>query len=101
MLGLCAKAGKLKSGEFSVDAAIKDGSAQLVLIADDASDNTKKSFIDSCTFYEVPYQIFGTKEILGHAIGKATRATVAIIDEGFAKSILDKIGGTGMNEVHA
>lgn len=93
MLGLCAKAGKLKSGEFSVDAAIKGGTAWFVIIAEDASDNTKKSFIDSCTFYEVPYVIFGTKEILGHAIGKATRATVAITDEGFAQSISKKIGG--------
>lgn len=91
MLGLCAKAGKLKSGEFSVDAAIKSGTAWAVIIADDASDNTKKSFTDSCSFYEVPYKIFGTKELLGHAIGKATRATIAITDEGFAESILNKL----------
>ena len=40
MLGLAMKAGKVVSGEFAVDKSIKDGSAWLVIIASDASDNT-------------------------------------------------------------
>lgn len=45
MLGLAMKAGKVVSGEFAVDKSIKDGSAWLVIIASDASDNTyQKSF---------------------------------------------------------
>ena len=39
------------------------------------------------TFYEIPYVEFGTKEMLGHAIGKDYRSSVAITDEGFAKAI--------------
>ena len=46
MLGLAMKAGKVVSGEFAVDKSIKDGSAWLVIIASDASDNTTKKFSD-------------------------------------------------------
>ena len=44
MLGMAAKAGKVVSGEFSVEKAVKEGKAWLVLVAEDASFNTKKSF---------------------------------------------------------
>lgn len=41
-----------------------------------------------CKYYEVPMEIFATKEELGHWIGKAYRASICILDEGFAKSIV-------------
>ncbi|MCQ2520094.1 MAG: ribosomal L7Ae/L30e/S12e/Gadd45 family protein [Lachnospiraceae bacterium] len=87
MLGLCQKAGKLKSGEFSTEAAVKDGSAWLVILAGDASDNTKKKFNDMCSFYEVDVIEYATKETLAQAIGKEERASLAVCDEGFATSI--------------
>ena len=91
LLGLATKAGKTVSGEFQVEQAIKSGSACLVIIAADASDNTKKMFWNMCKYYEVPMEIFATKEELGHWIGKAYRASICILDEGFAKSIVKKI----------
>ena len=90
MLGLAAKAGKLVSGEFSVDKAIKDKKAKLVIVATDSSDNTKKDFKNACAYYRVPYMERGTKEQLGHYIGREFRATVAVTDEGFAKAVLSK-----------
>ena len=87
MLGLAMKAGKVVSGEFAVDKSIKEGSALLVLIASDASDNTKKKFSNSCEFYEVPQYIYGTKDELGRAIGRDMRSSLAITDEGFVKSL--------------
>ena len=44
MLGLATKAGKISSGEFSTEKEIKTGYAALVIVAEDASDNTKKKF---------------------------------------------------------
>jgi len=41
-LGLAARAGKVVSGEFSVEKLIKANKAKLVLVALDASDPTKK-----------------------------------------------------------
>ena len=86
-LGLAMKAGNIVSGEFMVEKAIRDGSARLVIVAEDASANTKKKFSNSCQFYRVPYTEFGDKDTLGKAIGKEFRASLAVLNKGFAKSI--------------
>ena len=91
MLGMAAKAGKIESGEFSTEKAVKGGRGRLVIVAEDASDNTKKMFKNMCDYYKVPLVVFGTKEELGHWIGKAYRASICILDEGFAKAVLKKI----------
>ena len=88
MLGLAMRAGKLVSGEFATEKAIKEGKAYLVVVADDASENTKKNFRNACTYYKVPFFTCGLKEELGHAIGKEYRASLALTDEQFAKSII-------------
>lgn len=88
MIGLAKRAGKVVSGEFSVDKAVKAFRAYLVIVAEDTSVNSKKHYQDMCTFYEVPLIYAGTKDDLGHAIGCEFRASVAILDEGLAKSIM-------------
>ncbi|MBN2221139.1 MAG: ribosomal L7Ae/L30e/S12e/Gadd45 family protein [Vallitaleaceae bacterium] len=87
MIGLCMKAGMLKSGELPVEMAIKEGKVHLVIVAEDASDNTKKKFTNMCTFREIPLVMMFTKEEIGKAIGKEIRATIGIVDENFARSI--------------
>lgn len=86
-LGLAMKAGDVASGEFMTEKAIRDGVAELVIVAEDASANTRKKFANSCHYYRVPYAVFGDKEMLGEAIGKSFRASLAVTDKGFAKSI--------------
>ncbi len=88
LLGLATKAGKIVSGEFPTETAIKSGTATLVVIAQDASNNTKKLFQDKCSFYNIPIMILGTKEELGHAIGKEYRASLAILDAGFSEAMI-------------
>ena len=44
MLGLAARAGKIASGEFSTEKMVKSHRAYLVIVAEDASENTKKMF---------------------------------------------------------
>jgi ribosomal protein L7Ae-like RNA K-turn-binding protein len=88
MLGLAMKAGKVVSGEFATDKSVKTGKAWLVIVSEDASDNTKKMFSNMCEFYEVPRYFYGTKEELGHSIGKAMRSSLAITDENFANSLI-------------
>ena len=59
----------------------------LAIVGTDASANTKKNFRDMCSFYHVPYYEYGTKEELGHAMGKEMRASLAVTDAGFAKTL--------------
>lgn len=91
LLGLCAKAGKIVSGEFSTEKAVKEGKAKIVIVAEDASDNTKKLFRNKCGFYEVPCRIYSKKEMLGHCIGNETRASLAVLDEGLAAQIMKRL----------
>lgn len=90
-LSLCMKAGKLVSGEFSVETALKAGNVKLVILATDASDNTKKKFNNMCTYRNIECIELGTKIELGSALGKEFRASIGIVDDGFAKNIKSKI----------
>ena len=87
LIGLATKAGKTASGEFLTERETKTRKAFLVIVASDASDNTKKKFREMCKFYKVPIYFYGDKDTLGHAMGKEFRASLAILDEGFAKGI--------------
>ncbi len=91
MISLAGKAGKVASGEFSVEKAVKGGKAYLVIVAKDASDNTKKLFNNACAFYKVPIMEYSDKAGLGRCIGKENRASICIIDEGLANAVLKKI----------
>lgn len=87
MVGLAVRAGKVVSGEFMTEKAIKSFDAELVILAKDASENTKKKFQNMCEFYETPLIYYSDKDEIGAAIGKEFRVSLAITDEGFSKAI--------------
>lgn len=98
LLGLATKAGKIASGEFMTEKSVKDGRACLVLVSEEASDNTRKMFLNMCTYYKVPIYLFGKKEELGHAMGKEMRASLAVLDAGFSKALVKQIELNGGSE---
>ena len=89
LAGLAAKAGKIDRGEIPVEKAVKSGKGPLVVVAEDASANTRKKFTNMCSYYGVPILYMETREILGKTIGKEFRASVAVLDAGFAKAMLE------------
>ena len=94
LLGLATKAGKVASGEFSTEKSVKSRRGFLVLVADDASQNTKKKFQNMCDFYEVPIYFIANKEELGRFCGKEFRASLAVQDENFAKAMMKELAKT-------
>lgn len=62
MIGLATRARKVVSGEFSTEKSVKSGRSHMVIVSEEASDNTKKMFTNMCTHYKVPIYLFGTKE---------------------------------------
>ena len=94
MLGIAAKAGKVVSGEFATENAVKSAKAFLVITAADASENTAKKFRDMTDFYRVPLVVYGTKESLGGCIGKDYRSSLAVTDEKLAQAVTNKIEQT-------
>ena len=87
LLGIAAKAGKTALGATAVEKTVKSGRSRLVVIADTASPNTRKKFENMCTFYKVPFYIFGDAGTLGHAVGSGEHAVIAVLDEGLACAV--------------
>jgi ribosomal protein L7Ae-like RNA K-turn-binding protein len=95
LVSIAKKAGKIAAGEFQTEQAVKSGKASLVIVSEEASENTKKKFRNMCTFYEVPIIFYATKDDLGAAIGCEFRASLAVLDAGFSHSIVKKLEGRG------
>ncbi|MDO4677357.1 MAG: ribosomal L7Ae/L30e/S12e/Gadd45 family protein [Blautia sp.] len=91
LVGLATKAGRTVSGEFSTEKSVKTGKGFLVIVAEDASENTKKKFRNMCEFYEVPIYFLSDKESLGRAMGKEFRACLAVQDDNFARAIMKEV----------
>lgn len=87
MLGLCARAGKLVSGEKACLQAIRSGGVYAVILDAAAAGNAVKAISDACRYHEVPL-IRAPEYELGDAIGKPGRMVAGIADPGFAGRIL-------------
>ena len=88
LLSMAAKAGKVASGGFMTEKAIQAGQAYLVIIAGDASDNTREKYTNKSHYYDIPVEVCGTGAELGRLIGKESRMTLAILDKGFADGMI-------------
>ena len=73
-LGLCARAGKLQSGDEAARIAIKNGTA------------TQKDIESACKYYNIPYAPVDGD--IGSRIGKPGRMVVVILDKGFANTMI-------------
>lgn len=92
MLGICQKAGKIAAGEFAAKEAVLGKKAYLVIVAEDASKNTKKLFHDKSSYRNIVCMEWGTKEQLGSILGKEPRAVIALLDENLAEKVREMIG---------
>ena len=101
LLGFAMRAGKLSCGTDRVCDDIRrhgipdDGDAKpkhplgIVLIAADASANTKKRIINACTYYNMSYYVTGIPaDEIGQRTGKSPSAAVcAVFDRDFTAGI--------------
>lgn len=88
MLGLCARAGRLITGEKAVVQAIRAGGCQLALLDGAASDNAVKAVAQACKTHGAP--LMRTEPLtLGDAIGKPGRMAAAITDAGMARRVME------------
>ncbi len=88
LLGLCARAGKIPSGEHACQLAIKHGHAQLILLDGAASPLTRKAYFDACAHHHIPIRLTDA-DALGTAIGKPDRRVAVVTDEKLAKKLAD------------
>lgn len=89
LLGIARRAGKLSFHEEANLSAIRSGRAKLLILATDAGASTAKKYLDKCATYQVPVIRMVDRMELGMALGTAERSAVAVLDEGFAKKLLE------------
>lgn len=87
MIGLAQRARKALSGEFAIETNIRAGKIRCLIVAADASENTRKQYRDMALYYKVAHFEALTKEALSNSIGKENRAAVAITDPGLAAAL--------------
>lgn len=93
LLGLARRAGKISFGTESSIETIEKKKAELVIVAKDCSDRTKKNFTELCKKLNVELRIAGTIEFLSQSIGQVNKAVLVVKDKNFAKEILKRIDG--------
>ncbi len=85
--------GKIRRGSNEVTKAVERGQAKLVLIAEDVEPPEVVAHLPLlCEERKIPYLYVPSKEELGKAAGiEVAAASVAIIEPGEAKNLLDQI----------
>lgn len=86
LLGLCARAGKVQSGEQACELALKRRQAYLIVLDGASSPATKKAFSDASAYYSIPIRLTDA-DALGMAIGKQNRRTAVITDRKLAEKL--------------
>ena len=88
MLGLCARAGRLITGEKAVIQAIRAGNCFLAVLDGDAAENARDSLGRACRTHGVPMITISAAE-LGKAIGRPGRMAAGVTDAGMAKRLIE------------
>ena len=91
LLGFAARARAIRSGSGTCSIEIKRGKAKLLIIAEDAAENTVKKMSGEAKSRGVEYRIYGSSDELSHITGQSGKATFVITDANFAECILAEI----------
>ncbi len=94
LLGLAARAGAILPGTERVREAARAGDARLVVVAGDASGNTRDKLIPLLQARRVPYALACDRARLGEAVGRAPLGAVAVVDPSFAARLRQLLGET-------
>lgn len=93
LIGLSTKAGRIVCGTDACLEELRKGKINLIIVAVDASDRTKLTFMQEAKKNHVAiYEILSIEE-LSRAMGKVNKAVVGIKDIGFSKKMIDIING--------
>lgn len=88
LIGLCARAGRLVTGEDACEKFIRSGKAKVAFIDEDASENAFKAMRNACAYGGVTLITLPSGEP-GRACGKPGRMTASTGDAGFANKMIE------------
>ena len=84
LLSMAARARRIVSGAFTAEETLKKKRGAYLLLAADASEETKEKFTRMAAQMNVPAAELLTMQQLGRCLGKECRAVAVLIDRGFA-----------------
>ena len=90
-IGFARKSRQLVSGEFAVENAVKQNKAVVVVLASDASDNTKKKFRNMTENRGIPLFFVADKARLGRALGTEIRASLAVTGRELGEAVINAL----------
>ncbi len=90
-IGFAARAGKIKSGDFTCEKLMKQKKVQLMLLSSDASENTREKYEALCGRCDIACLYI---DDLGRLIGKEAHKTAAVTDRHFAGIIREAYEAT-------
>ena len=88
MLGIATRAGAVIPGTGRVREAVRDGRVRLVLLASDASRNSRDKLEPLLRAVGTPFGVIADRAALGAAVGRAPLSAVGVTDAALA----DRIG---------
>lgn len=89
-LGLAMRAGCCIYGAEACEKGIKSGKIKLLILDAEVSENTRKRFLEACTYRDIPVIQLKDGEKMGRSIGKEHIKIIGITDNGFVRNILMK-----------
>lgn len=87
MLGLAERAGMVIPGTGRVREAVRSGRVRLVLLASDASRNSRDKLEPLLRAVGLGYAVIADRARLGAAVGRAPLSAVAVTDAAMARRI--------------
>ena len=87
LLSMAQRANRIVSGAFAAEKAMQEREAVLLLIAGDASEESKAKYLATASKYKIPCVEILDRDALGTCLGKEYRAVAALLDKGFAAKL--------------
>lgn len=98
LLGLAARAGGVVPGTERVRIAARRNELHLVLLANDASENSREKLVPLLTAKKIPFQITYSRVELGGAVGRSPLSALGLTDASLARRARELIGVSGVQE---
>lgn len=90
-LGLAMRAGRLAVGDGRAVEQVRKNNAFLIILSQDASDNTRKKYTNMSNYRQVPIITLDIdKYEFGRILGREFAVVAAVCDKGFAEGIISR-----------
>lgn len=96
-ISMARRANKIVIGDTLIE-KIRKEQVYFVIVASDASDNTKKLILNKCKYYSVECVIILNKEIISRLVSKNLVSAIGISDINLAHKIKSNMEGSGYYE---